>query len=158
MNVAAHAMRDVAADPATVFALANSAEDAPRLFTGWGPFPATDRVEVIGGAPLEVGARRRVYFSDGSQILEEILAYDPGSAWSYSLVDIGRPFALLVREGRADWRLEKHDEGVRVRWTCTFELQSALLWPVASVPMLLFGRMMHRTLANIAHACEPPRG
>ncbi len=157
MHVSTTVTAHITAEPEAVFDLANSAEDAPRVFTGWGPLPGTSRTEVLGDRPLDVGVTRRVFFVDGNQIEETILEYIPGSAWSYTLSGIGRPFSLLVREGKVRWTLKPEGHGVRVTWTCAFDLRSPLAWPIASVLMFFFTRMMRRVLTTIARTCEQPQ-
>lgn len=157
MNVTTTVTANITADPGVIFDLANSVDDAPRVFTGWGPVPGTARTEVLGDGPLDVGVRRRVYFVDGSQIEETILEYTRGSAWSYTLSGIEKPFSLLVREGRVRWTLKQDGPRVCVTWTCAFELRSVLAWPIASVLMLFFTRMMRRVLTTIVRICALDR-
>ena len=104
MIVSTDAAAKIRATPERVFDVANDLENIAQAFVGYGPIPGTVRAEVIGGGVLAQGTSRRVYTSDGHDVVEEMLVFDRASAVAYRLTGISAPFSLLVRFARADWK------------------------------------------------------
>ena len=133
-----------------VWDFAVAAETFPRLMHPLGPIPGIARVEMLGGRPLERGAERLVTMTDGSEVLEEILDAERPSRHRYRwLRPPAPPFNLLVRTGEGDWRFAAAGRGTRVEWTYTFDLTSALAYPLAVVVLQLFRRWMQRALDRL---------
>ncbi|MFV8756589.1 SRPBCC family protein [Nannocystaceae bacterium ST9] len=146
----------VAGPVEAVFDHACDAAKLCALLTGWGPVPATTRIELLDGATTPaVGVRRRVQTSDGGELEEEVLAFDRPRRHTYRLYGAFKgPAKLLVREGRGDWRFEAVGEReTRVHWRYEFELRSALAWPLA-IPMIkvAFAGMQRSGLRGLAAA------
>jgi hypothetical protein len=150
MIVTTVATADTRASAATVFDVANDIDDIAEAFVSFGPIPGVARGEVIGGGPLAEGKTRRLQLTDGSMVEEDMLLFDRPRAFSYTLRGIGKPFGLLVRQGKAHWMLTESAAGTHVHWQYNFELTSALAWPVAGPLLhLLFNAWMRRCLGRI---------
>lgn len=137
-----------------VFDHACDAAKLCKLLIGWGPVPATTKIELLDGATVPaVGVRRRVQTSDGGELEEEVLVFERPRRHDYRLYgDFKGPAKLLVREGRGAWRFEPVGEReTRVHWRYEFELRSPLALPFA-IPMLkvAFAGMQRRTLRGLA--------
>ncbi|HEY8515103.1 MAG TPA: SRPBCC family protein [Candidatus Binatia bacterium] len=133
-----------------VFAFAVAPESFPRFVHALGPIPAIARIEVLDGRPNEPGARRRVTMSDGSEVLEEVLALDPPRRHAYRW--ISRPVAplhLLVRGAEGEWRFAPTERGTHVNWTYTFDLTTPLVWPLAFATLQIFRLWMQRALDRL---------
>jgi uncharacterized protein YndB with AHSA1/START domain len=145
------ASRVIGAPTEKVFDFAVAAENLPRILTGFGPIPGIASIEMLDGAALATGARRRVRLSDGSEIFEEVTALDRPRRHSYRWLNApAPPFSLLVRRAEADWMFTAAAQGTRVDWTYRFELTSPLAAVPAAVAMMLFKHWMQRGLERIA--------
>jgi hypothetical protein len=155
MIVSTDAAAKIRATPERVFDVANDLENIAQAFVGYGPIPGTVRAEVIGGGVLAQGTSRRVYTSDGHDVVEEMLVFDRASAVAYRLTGISAPFSLLVRFARADWKFTETPDGTDVHWNYAFTLTSPLAWPLAG-PLLqvVFRRWMRGCLTAIASIAE----
>lgn len=150
MQLKVHASHDVGAPPEKVFDFAVAAENLPRILQGFGPIPGIVAIELLDGAPLTVGSKRRVRMADKSEILEEVLALDRPRRHNYRWLNApAPPFSLLVRRGEADWLFTASPHGTRIDWSYTFELTSPLAAPLAAVVLMLFKRWMQRGLERI---------
>ena len=150
MIVTTVATADTRASAATVFDVANDIEGIAEAFVSFGPIPGVARGEVVGGGPLAVGKTRRVHLTDGSMVEEDMLLFDRPRAFSYTLRGIGKPFGLIVREGKANWMLTESSAGTHVHWQYSFELTSPMMWPLAGpILHLLFNGWMRRCLGRI---------
>jgi len=145
-----HASRVIGAPTEKVFDFAVASENLPRILKVFGPIPGITSIEMLDGATLATGARRRVRMSDGSEIFEEVTALDRPRRHSYRWLNApAPPFSLLVRRGEADWIFTASAQGTRIEWTYRFELTSPLAAPLAAVVMMLFKRWMQRGLERI---------
>jgi hypothetical protein len=145
-----HASHVVGAPTEKVFDFAVASENLPRILRGLGPIPGITSIEMLDGAALAPGARRRVRMSDGSDILEEVTALDRPRRHSYRWLNApAAPFSLLVRRAEADWIFTASAQGTRIEWTYRFELTSPLAAPLAALVMILFKRWMRRGLERI---------
>jgi len=135
---------------AEVFDFAVAPESFARFVKPLGPIPGIVRIEMLDGAVPAPGARRRVTMSDGSEVLEEILALERPARHAYRW--LGRPAAplhLLVRGAEGEWRFAPTAHGTHVAWTYAFELTTPLAWPLAAAVAQLFRLWMQRALDRL---------
>jgi Polyketide cyclase / dehydrase and lipid transport len=145
-----HAFHVVGAPTEKVFDFAVASESLPCILKGFGPIPGITSIEMLDGAALATGAKRRVRMSDGSDIFEEVTALDRPRRHSYRWLNApAPPFSLLVRGAEADWIFTASAQGTRIEWTYRFELTSPLAAPLAAVVMMPFKRWMRRGLERI---------
>jgi len=135
MKVELSAEIEIPAEAATVFDAVNDAEGAPRIYGGHGPVPGVTELRYDGDGKPRLGAVRKVWTADGNVLEEKLVVYDRPRAHAYTLRGFSRPFSLLVREARADWRFEPvpGTATTRVHWTYAFTLTTALVWPLAAL-------------------------
>lgn len=139
--------------PEEVFDFAVANQSLPRLLLPFGPIPGVTAVELIEGSELRAGGRRRVSMTDGSAMIEEILALDRPLRHEYRWTHPPpAPFSLLIRSGHAVWDFAPERGGTRVEWRYTFELTSPLALPLAAPAVALFRRWMGRALERIPGA------
>lgn len=118
----------------------------PEFLLKKGLFPAVTSVEVQGDV-LEAGASRTIGLSDGGVLEEEIRLHDPPTLHSYRWRGgISFPNSLMIAAGSSIWRFSDFNGSTQVDWTYSFELTSALWWPVAQIMMWGYGRWMRRGL------------
>lgn len=150
MQISVVAAVDVARPPDAVYDFAVADENLPRLLHAFGPIPGIARIQMQGGRPLEKGARRTVWMTDRSEVLEEIVAAERGRRHCYRwLGPPAAPFNLLVTTAEGDWRFTPRGAGTRIEWTYTFTLSTPLVYPFAALLMTVFRRWMQRGLDRI---------
>ncbi|TCZ83632.1 SRPBCC family protein [Lysobacter sp. N42] len=154
MHLDCHAHRVMPCTAAQAFALAVDTERFPRFFTGCGPIPAVRAVEPDG--PPRVGATRRVRNADGSVLTETVTAFAAPHRHAYRLAGLRPPFAWLVREAAADWRIDAAADGARVAWSYRFELTHPLAAPLARPLLGFMARAMQRCLDAMARELAAP--
>lgn len=149
--------------PAQAYALATDAASFSRYFKGCGPVPAVLKVEWEPGPQGVIGARRRVYNSDGSVIVEEVLELSASHRHRYRLISgFKPPFSWMVKWAEGDWRFTPEAKGTRIDWHYHFELRSAVVSPlVLPIVQIFFRRAMQDCLtAMVEQLTErrvPPR-
>ena len=135
MKVELTAEIEIPAEAAKVFDAVNDAEGAPRIYAGHGPVPGVTEMRYDGDGAPRLGAVRKVWTSDGNVLEEKLVVYDRPRAHAYTLRGFSRPFSLLVREARADWRFDpvRDSATTRVGWKYAFTLTTPLVWPLAAL-------------------------
>src|SRR5262245_35546230 len=132
MQLGTRAEIEVARPVERIFDFAVACETFPRVLLPLGPLPGVSGAEMLDGAEPKPGARRRILLSDGSSVLEELLAFERPLRHCYRWVEPPRgALALLVRQGQGDWRFAPSARGTRIAWSYRFELTSALAAPLA---------------------------
>jgi len=153
MKIQTRAGIDIASPVERVFDLAVDMARVSELMTRVGPIPGVVSMEMLDGRSPGAGAQRTVTMSDGSAIVEEILALDRPLRHAYRWRNPpGPPFSLLVRGAEADWVFTARDGGARVDWTYTFTLTSFLAYPLAALVVMLFRRWMVNALERLKRA------
>ena len=146
---------EVAGPPAEVFDFATACETFPRVLLAFGPLPGVTRAEMQGGAEPKPGALRDIRLSDGSTVEEEVLAFDRPVCHRYRWTrPPAPPLGWLVRSGEGEWRFAPSPRGTRITWRYRFELQSALVAPLALPIVALFRRWMARGLTRVREQLE----
>jgi len=144
---------------AEVFDFAVAPESQPLLLQAAAPIPGVAGIDMLDGAVLETGARRRVRLSDGSTLREEVIALDRPRRHAYRWLDApASPLDWLVRAAVGDWTFSGDGDRTRVDWTYTFTLTSPLAWPLATAVAWLFGRWMQQSLDRIPEALAARAG
>jgi Polyketide cyclase / dehydrase and lipid transport len=153
MQMTTSATIDIARSCEAVFDFACAGETYVKLFRPLGPVAGVVSYEMMGGADVAVGARRRMTLTDGAILDEDVIAFDRPTRhtyrWSRGLRGIGR---LLVRGGEGDWIFTAHDGHTTIDWRYTFTLRSALVYPLARVMLRQFRRWMEQNLRAIDSA------
>lgn len=100
-----------------------------KLFTGWGPMPGI-REARIAHRPDDgvVGMRFAVTNTDGSQHVEEVIAWELPRAIGLRLCEFSRPLSFLASGFEEWWRLEAGDASGATRFTRAFELTPKGWW------------------------------
>lgn len=147
MKLATHASVEIPSPADRVFDFATSCEGFPQFIWAYGPIPGITRAEIVGAQPPQAGVERHIHMTDGNVVEEELLTYERPSQHRYRwLKPPAFPFSLIVRTGEGDWRFTATNGGTRIDWTYSFELTSALAWPLAAPLMIVFRRWMQRAL------------
>lgn len=128
----------------------------PEVWLGYGPIPRIVKAEMVGGAPMRVGAVRRVWTADGSVTDEEIREHARPARHAYRLVaGLRPPLSFFVRWNEGDWTFTPTAEGTRIDWRYTWELTSPLVFPVMGpLVLVFFRRAMEDCLARVKAAAE----
>ena len=149
---------EVDAAPERAFDFAAANEVFPRILRAYGPIPGIASIEMLDGARLAAGSRRRVLMTDGTEILEELLAYDRPQRHRYRWLNAPKPpFSLLVSRGEGDWIFRAAGSGTRIEWTYTFDLTSPLVALPAKLVLAIFKRWMQRGLDEVARLLRDER-
>jgi len=130
--------RAVAAPRATVF-------EAIADPTGWKHwFPGVRDARYRGAPPYGVGTIRESDVS-GTRWVEEMITWEPGRRWAYTVLDASAPVASAQVES---FELDDVPGGTRVRWTLAIEPRfiQRLAGPIAP---LIMARLFERAMANL---------
>jgi uncharacterized protein YndB with AHSA1/START domain len=153
MEIDTLAVQEFAAPIETVFDRAVDHRQFSRFMKKTGPIPGIADAEIEGGKPPAVGAHRRVKMTDGSVMMEEILALDRPSRHQYRWLNRPAfPFSLLVRGAEATWTFVPAGNGSRIEWRYRFELTSPLVYPLAAPVVAIFRRWMANALLAMVKA------
>src|SRR5689334_19735039 len=128
----------IACDASAAFAGASSTETLPRIFPGKGPIPGAVTAEVVGGGPIGRGAVRRVKTTDGNELDETYIQFDPPTGYAYEMSKFKLPLSLLMKKATGTWRFSPEAGGTRVDWTYSVELPSVLAAPVTALIVKVF--------------------
>jgi hypothetical protein len=128
----------VAAPRAAVFA--ELAE--PTTWPSW--FPGVRSARYHGAPPFGVGTIREADVS-GTRWVEEMIAWDEGRRWAYTVLEASTPLAHAQVES---FEVEDAPGGTQVRWTLAIEprLVQRLAAPIAP---LIMRRVFERAMRNL---------
>ena len=153
MKIQTRAGIEIASPVERAFDLAVDMARLSEFMTKVGPIPGVVSIVMLDGRSPETGAQRTVTMSDGSAIVEEILALDRPRRHSYRWRNPpGLPFSLLVRGAEADWVFTAQGGGTRIDWTYTFRLSTFIAYPLAALVVMLFRRWMVNALERLNSA------
>jgi uncharacterized protein YndB with AHSA1/START domain len=146
---------DVSAAPERVFDVACDDRNLPRFYQRLGPIPGVTAQEPAVAESGELG-RRTLTLSDGSSMLEVILARDRPHHYRYRWANApAPPLHLLVRGAEAHWRFEAvGDRRTRIDCRYRFLLTSPLALGPALVVRALFRRWMYAALLRMKALSE----
>ena len=131
-----------AAFDTTIDQLFDFTNDAANFtsFTGFGIVPGIkEAVYITPGLPA-LGSRRRIMKTDGTEHIEEIVAFDKPVRHSSRITGLTPPFSWLVRSGEDDWRFAPAERGTSVERRFSFELTTPLAWVIAYPLLQIFMR------------------
>ncbi len=141
---------DIARPREQVFDFACAAETYVKLFRPRGPVAGVVAAEMVDGAKLATGARRRMTLSDGAVLIEEVTAFDRPMRHAYRWSGgLRAPGKFLVRVGEGEWTFAARDGRTRIDWSYTFELTTPLVYPAAAFMLGQFRRWMEQQLSAI---------
>ena len=153
MELKRHARYELPWPIEAVFDMAVDCQGLPRYLHALGPIPGVRRAHMVDDQPPAMGAKREVIFSDGSTMLEEILAFDRPTRHCYRwLKPPAPPFNRLVRSACSDVRFTPTAAGARVDWSYRFELTSPWISPIALLAAMLMQRWMQTGLQRLPEA------
>jgi carbon monoxide dehydrogenase subunit G len=115
----------------------------PTTWTRW--FPGVRSARYGSAPPYGIGTIREAEVS-GTLWVEEIIAWDPGRRWAYTVTSASAPIARAQVES---FDLADAPAGARVRWTLAFEprLLLKLSGPLAPIVM---GGVFRRAMRNLS--------
>lgn len=150
MRLALRARHQFDVPPERLFDFTNDAANFVS-FTGFGIVPGIRSARYETAEPPRLGSRRRILKTDGTEHLEEIIAFERPVLHVSRITALSPPLAWLVRSGEDAWRFRS--EGATrttLDRTFSFELTSPLVAIVALPLLHLFMRIaVRRDLQNI---------
>jgi len=150
MNISTSASIVIPRSREEVFAFATDSTNTARTLRPRGPIAGISKVEMFDGQPVAQGSSRRITMTDGAELEEVILAYDPPVKHRYRWTGgVKPPFSFLVRSGTGNWDFIETDGGTRIVWTYTFELTSPLAYPLALPIIWIFKGWLQQGLDAI---------
>jgi deazaflavin-dependent oxidoreductase (nitroreductase family) len=130
---------DVAAPREKVFAALADPTTWPR----W--FPGVRSARYGSPPPYGVGTIREADVS-GTRWVEEMIAWDTGRRWAYTVTSASAPVATAQVES---FELDDRAAGTRVRWTLALEPR-LLMSSTGPIAPLVMGRLFRRAMRNLA--------
>jgi hypothetical protein len=157
MNIDTVVTTQIACDLPAAFAAASSTEKLARIFPGKGPIPGVISAAVVGGGPIGKGAVRRVKTSDGNELDETYIQFEPPGAYAYEMSKFKAPLSLLMRKATGAWTFTSREGGTHVVWTYSVELPNPLVAPVTALIVKVFMKgAMERCLSILKSDLEGP--
>lgn len=129
----------------------------PAMFTGWGVFPAVDRVDGEAGGWDHVGASRVHRLTDGGSVTETMIEYTAGVGFAYELTGFTDVFGRLVHGVRGEWSVSPDGSGSLVRWTWEFAPRWGRRTLMALVVGPLWRQYMRRMIRSVTAAVTAAR-
>jgi len=126
----------------------------PTTWPTW--FPGVRSARYHGAPPYGVGTIREADVA-GTRWVEEMIAWDAGRRWAYTVLEASMPLAHAQVES---FEVEDAPGGTRVRWTLAIEprLVQRLAAPIAPLVMRrLFERAMRNLGARLTGASASAR-
>lgn len=125
-------------DPATAFNGASSTDGLPKIFPGKGPIPGVIDAAVVGGGPIATGKVRRVHTTDGAELDETYIQFEPPTAYAYEMTKMKRPLSLLMTKATGSWKFSPEENGTRIHWTYSSELSNPIAAPLTALVIKVF--------------------
>src|SRR5258705_2818027 len=111
---------EIARPREAVFDFACACETYTKLFRPRGLVAGIAKAEMIDGAALGAGARRRIEMSDGAVLEEDVVAFHRPKRHTYRWKGgLAAPAKFLVRAGEGDWTFSDQRGGTRIDWNYT---------------------------------------
>ena len=153
MQITSSATINIARPREAVFDFACACETYAKLFRPLGSIAGIAKAEMIDGAPLGAGARRRIELSDGAVVEEDVVAFERPTRHTYRWNrGLSVSAKYLVRAGEGDWTFRDRGRGTCIDWTYTFDLTTPVIHPAALVFRDQFQHWMDQQLRAIAAA------
>jgi uncharacterized protein YndB with AHSA1/START domain len=156
MPIHVRAEVSIARPPSEVFRVA--AEDAKSLalyFRGIPPLiPGIVEARFPEEGAPRPGMLRHVKLSDGSRVVERLLAFEAPRLHRYDMAEMQRLQKLLLTNMQGEWTFSPEGEGCRVVWDYSFFEKSAVTRPVVWLVAKLFRRAMQNCLDQLAAAMK----
>lgn len=128
--------------------------DITKVMTGFGPFPAIERVEGIDGTWDTSGATRRVYLADSTSAHEELTLVEAPRRFTYLVTDNTGPLGKMVRAIHGDFRFSQKAGGTRVDWSQTFDTRLPFVGILFPVLKLGWARYLNAALVEAKSIAE----
>ena len=121
-----------------------------RHFRGYPPLiPGIKAAHVEGGDPPRTGALRPVQLSDGTRIVERIVAFEVPSTHRYEMAEMNMLQKLICTNMVSEWRFTDEGKGTRITWHYVIHVKPWRALPGRLVAFF-FQRAMQRCLDSIA--------
>lgn len=120
----------VAADAGKTRAAA-LALDPAKIVQKRGVIPGVTSVSGQTGPWSAAGQKRTLTLSDGSTVVESLLALEP-DGYRYRISDFSGPFRFIVREAHARFAVAPRGEGSVLTWTYDFTPKGSLAAAILS--------------------------
>src|SRR6266542_6972894 len=129
MQISTSATIEIARPREAVFDFACACETYVKLFRPCGSIAGVTAAQMIDGAPLAAGARRRMELSDGAVLEEDVVTFDRPTRHTYRWTrGLRAPGKFLVSAGEGDWTFTEQARGTRIDWNYTFDLTTPLVY------------------------------
>ena len=128
-----------------------------RHFKGYAPLiPGIVEAHVEGGDPPRAGALRPVKLSDGTSIVERILAFEVPSKHGYEMAQMNTLQRLICTNMVSEWRFTDEGKGTRIVWHYAIHAKP---WRggIGQVVGHFFQKAMQRCLDSIAREMNAAR-
>ncbi len=123
-----------------------------RHFTGYPPLiPGIVEAHVEGGDPPRANALRPVRLSDGTRIVERILAFEAPSRHRYEMAEMNTLQRLICTNMVSEWSFSDEGAGTRITWHYAIH-EKPWRGVIGKVVAFFFQKAMQRCLDSIARA------
>lgn len=112
-------------------------------FQGYAFMPGIEQAQYETRTPDMIGSRVRVRNTDGSQHVEEIIAWDPGNKIAMKFQDFTPPLSRLATHFIEEWTFAPEDEVTLV--TRKFQMHPTNV--VTRLPLWLISLLFRRAIA-----------
>ena len=137
---------DIKGSPEQVFRYISNGITLPDWLKKSGPVSGATRTIITKGPYSFVGATRTVFLTDGSNITEQLLEYQPNNYYSYSITGISDVLRHLTTVAYGQWWFENNGTNTHVKWTYRFVPKNFF----ARIGLALFLRLFYGQFMNRA--------
>jgi hypothetical protein len=117
--------------------------------------PGETNVEILKGPYNRAGAMRKVFFSGGDSVIEELIHWDPFANYAYRATNFTNFFRKLTKEAFGQLWFDHMDGKTRITWVYSYTYKNAfagaIIWLVNKMS---FGKFMQHSLNNARDQIE----
>lgn len=131
-------------DMMTAYLSASSTDGLPEIFPGKGAIPGVKKAWIKGGGEQKVGAVRICNTTDGNEVAETYIQWNPPYAYAYEMTQLKAPLSLMLKKATGTWEFSEVPGGTKVVWHYFGEWTNVLIMPVTS---LIVKSFLHDAMA-----------
>lgn len=142
-------------DLVTAYDFISSGEKLPLWLKKSGPVPAATGVELLDGTYDFVGARRKVMFTGGDSLIEQLMNIDKPASYNYSVTKFTDFLEKVSGQAYGQLWFDEVSGQTRITWAYTFQYKNLGARMVLS-PFLSFvyKKFMKNSLRNAKAVLE----
>lgn len=133
----------------TAYDFISSGEKLPLWLKKSGPVPAATGVELLDGSYDFVGARRKVLFTGGDSLIEQLMNIDKPASYNYSVTQFTNFLEKVSGQAYGQLWFDDMEGQTRITWAYTFQYKNLGARMVLSLFLtFVYRKFMKNSLVN----------